>query len=100
MANNNTNLSIINRRSRIIATFDNKENWVHISDLFVDKTVRLKGVATSLLQQIIDKSTDLGADYISLDNCLEDPESKLYTNLGFKYKDPSDNEMIKEIKSR
>lgn len=90
-------LYIKTRLSKVEGVIIEEDKQMHILDLFVDPKVRMEGVATGLLKQMIHKARTRGLKRVTLDDCLENPNSKLYSNLGFVKLDPSDNEMTLEI---
>lgn len=59
-----------------------------LEDIVVDKSMRGKGIGTTLVQFAIDKAKELGVKSLNLtSNPKREAANKLYENLGFKKRD-------------
>jgi GNAT superfamily N-acetyltransferase len=75
-------------------------NVINISSLFVEENYRNQGLATFLLQTVIQLAKAEGYKYITLDNMSDNAKSisNIYTRHGFQYINPTEFESSKKIK--
>lgn len=70
-----------------------RHHWVILS-VHVEPAQRRRGLATRLLMHIVFAAHAHGVRRVTLDNCLDNPKSRLYERCGFERVPTSDNEMV------
>ena len=55
-----------------------------LNDLYVDPTLRKKGVGARLLKAARDLAVDAGAHYLTLSTAVDNPAQRLYESMGWK----------------
>lgn len=80
----------------VVQTLDTVR-W-YIRSVWVKRDFRNQQWASRLLERVLHEARQCqGVQQVELDNCLSNPQSTLYSRLGFAFVQPCDNTMRRDV---